>query len=175
MISAVLLAAALSFQQPDLRDVESVNKLLASLRAADPAVCELAGRSLTNYGGFWDSDVPMPQPMPMPMPTPTPMPRAGGGIDIPSPHVGRLGRNELDPQVLQAFRSALKDPSRCIRNIAARMVARAKPAWAAAEFGGLVKQADAGLRETGLLGLGELEDPQTMSVMCQRYAPSARR
>ena len=67
--------------------------------------------------------------------------------------------------MLQAFRGALKDSSRCVRHIAARMVARARPAWAAADFGALAKDADAGLRETGLLGLGELEDPATLGVI----------
>ena len=35
---AVLLAAALAAQQPDLRDAAAVNTLLASLRTADPMV-----------------------------------------------------------------------------------------------------------------------------------------
>ena len=163
MTTAVLLTAALAVQQPDLRDAESVARLLASLRTADPAVCELAGRSLTNFGGWWSGD--LPTPMPIPMPTPMPMPHAGGGIDIRSPSLGARGGTELDPQVLQAFRGALKDSSRCVRHIAARMVARARPTWAAAEFGALAKDADAGFRETGLVGLGELEDPATMGVI----------
>ena len=98
------------------------------------------------------------------MPMPTPMPRAGGGIDVHTPPL-HPGGTELDPQVLQAFRGALKDSSRCVRHIAARMVARARPAWAASEFGGLAKDADAGFRETAFVGLGALEDPQTIGVM----------
>jgi hypothetical protein len=40
---------------------------LAQLRAADSTVCELAGRSLTNFGGWgWFDGVDNP-----PMPTPT--------------------------------------------------------------------------------------------------------
>jgi hypothetical protein len=35
---AILLAAALAAQQPDFRDADTVNRLLASLRTADPAV-----------------------------------------------------------------------------------------------------------------------------------------
>ena len=83
MTTALLLTAALAIQQPDLGDAESVSRLLASLRAADPAVCELAGRSLTNFGGWWNGD--LPTPMPVPMPTPMPMPHSGGGIDIRTP------------------------------------------------------------------------------------------
>lgn len=36
-MTAVLLAAALAAQQPDLRNAGAVNNLLASLRTADPA------------------------------------------------------------------------------------------------------------------------------------------
>ena len=82
MTTALLLTAVLAVQQPDLQDAESVIRLLASLRTADPSVCELAGRSLTNGGGWWDGDLPVP--MPMPMPTPAPMPWAGRGVRVPS-------------------------------------------------------------------------------------------
>ena len=87
MTIALLLAAAISAQQPDLRDPEAVLALLASLRKADPAVCELAGRSLSNFGGYWDGELAVPRPMPMPMPMP--MPWAGGGISVRSPARGR--------------------------------------------------------------------------------------
>ena len=74
IMTAVLVAAALAAQQPDLRDATAVNNLLASLRAADPAVCEMAGRTLTNQWG-WGGDLtdgPMPAPMPTPMPCRSP-------------------------------------------------------------------------------------------------------
>jgi hypothetical protein len=48
-----LLAVAVTTQAPHLRDSASVAQLLASLRTADVAVCELAGRALTNFGGWW--------------------------------------------------------------------------------------------------------------------------
>ena len=50
-MTAVLLAAALAVQHADLRDADSVGRLLTSLRAADPAVCEMAGRTVTNSWG----------------------------------------------------------------------------------------------------------------------------
>src|SRR5262245_17380183 len=164
-MTALFIAAALVVQQPDLRSAESVTPLLAALRSADPAVCDLAGRSLTNgWGWSGDPDVPMPTPMPTPTPTPTPMPRAGG-LDVRLPRLGVRGARDLDPQVLAVFRSALKDPNRCVRSIAARMVARARPSWAATDLSALAKDASPDLRETGLLGLGGLEDPQTIGVM----------
>ena len=166
-MTAVLLAAALAVQQPDLRDAESVTRLLASLRAADPAVCELAGRTLTNHWGWMGDagDEPMPAPMPMPMPAPMPMPFAGRGPGISGPNVSYRAGHGARAQVLAAFRTALRDQSRCVRRIAARMVAREQPTWASTEFGAMAKDADAGLRETGMLGLGELEDPRTIGAM----------
>jgi hypothetical protein len=165
-MTALLLAAALAAQQPDLRDATAVTTLLASLRAADPAVCEMAGRTLATQWG-WGGDLgdePMPEPMPTPMPVPVPMPFAGGpGIN--GPHVSHRTGGRMDAKVLAVFRTALRDQSRCVRRIAARMVAREEPAWAASEFNTLVKDADAGLREIGLLGLGELEDPRTFDAI----------
>ena len=52
-MSVILLAAVLAVQSSDLRDADAVARLLGSLRTADPAVCELAGRSITNYGGWF--------------------------------------------------------------------------------------------------------------------------
>ena len=165
-MTALFLAAALAAQQPVLRDAAAVNSLLASLRIADPAVCEMAGRTLTNQWG-WGSesgDEPMPEPM-QPMPVPMPMPFASGGLNIAGPNVGRRGGIALDAKVVAIFRTALRDQSRCVRRIAARMVAREQPTWAASEFGALAKDDDAGLREIGLLGLGELEDARTIGAM----------
>src|SRR2546425_11922123 len=61
------------------RDSAEVVRLLTSLRNADSAVCELAGRALTDMGGLRHGAWDVPMPMPMPMPMPTPMPFAGRG------------------------------------------------------------------------------------------------
>jgi hypothetical protein len=75
-MTALLLAAALAARQPDIRDAEAVNRLLASLRTADSAVCELDGRTIGNSWG-WGSDADLAdEPMPTPMPVPMPMPFA---------------------------------------------------------------------------------------------------
>src|SRR5687767_1580593 len=147
-MTALFLAAALATQQPVLRDAGAVNTLLASLRTADPSVCEMAGRTLTNqwsWGGDL-SDEPMPEPMPTPMPVPMPMPFASGGLRIAGPNFGHRGAKALDANAVAVFRTALRDESRCVRRIAARMVAREQPSWAASEFAALIKDADAGVR-----------------------------
>jgi hypothetical protein len=91
---AVLLAAALAAQQPDLRDAGAVTSLLTSLRTADPAVCEMAGRTLANqwgWGSYGDlAAEPMPAPMPMPMPVPRCRCRGGPGFGPISYRGGQL-------------------------------------------------------------------------------------
>ena len=178
-MTAVLLAAALAAQQPDLRDAECGQP--PARLAADRAIRRCArwpgARSRTEWGWGGDlADEPMPAPMPTPMPVPMPMPFAGGGPGIAGPERQRhRAGTTLDAKVLAVFRTALRDQSRCVRRIAARMVAREKPTWAASEFGALAKDADAGLREIGLLGLGELEDPRTIGTMTDRPWRSGRR
>src|SRR5688572_33229330 len=116
-MTVFLLAALLAAQQPDLRDAATVTTLLASLRTADPAVCEMAGRTLTNQWG-WAGDVgdePMPAPMPTPMPMP--MPFAGRGPGITGPNVSPRAGTALDAKALAVFRTALRDQSRCVRRI----------------------------------------------------------
>jgi HEAT repeat protein len=169
---AILFAAMLAAQQSDLRNADAVNRLLAALRTADPAVCEMAGRALTNQWGWGANlaDEPMRMPMPTPMPVPMPMPFAGGGPGRSGRNVSYRASTSLDARVLAVFRTALRDQNHCVARIAARMVAREEPTWAAGEFGALAKDADAGVREVGLLGLGELEDPGTMDTMVNRLA-----
>lgn len=154
-MTALFFAAVLAVQQPDLHDADAVARLLASLRAADPAVCALAGRSLTNFGGWggWGGDDSMVAPMPMPVPMPMPFAGRGGAPFAfgPSPRT----RTEMNAGALAAFRAALRDQNHCVRHIAGRVVAREQPTWALAEFTALAKHAEAGFREVGMLGLGE--------------------
>ena len=116
----------------------------------------------------------MPAPMPMPMPVPMPMPFAGRGPGVSGPQISYRAGAALSPQVLAAFRTALRDQSRCVRRIAARMIAREKPAWAPTEFGTLAKDADAGLREVGHAGTrrarGSADDRRDDAALSDRDA-----
>ncbi len=171
MIVAVL-AFAVAMQQPLTRDSAAVARLFTSLRGADSAVCELAGRALTNFGGWWgaNGDLPMPMPMPMPMPIPMPMPFADGGIHV-NPSIHGVGwRRKADAVALGAFRLGLRDSSRCVRHIAARVLGNAKPPWAYQTFTSMAKDSDAGFRETGILGLGELEDIRSLGGLSEALA-----
>src|SRR5215207_10586029 len=108
-MTAVLLAAALAVQPPDLRDAGAVTRLLAMLRTADATMCEMAGRTLTNQWGWgWGGDLadePMPAPMPTPMPVPMPMPMpfAGRGPGIAGPNVSHRAVRAIDATVLAVF------------------------------------------------------------------------
>src|SRR5688572_29473973 len=108
-ITSIFIAAALAAQQPDPRDAGAITNLLASLRAADPAVCEMVGRTLANHLGWGGDlgDVPMPAPMPMPMPVPMPF----GGPGISGPNLSGRADTALDPKVLAVLRAALRDQS----------------------------------------------------------------
>jgi hypothetical protein len=137
-------------------------------------VCELAGRTIGNQWG-WGSDADLAdEPMPTPMPVPMPMPLADRDHDISGPKVRHRAGKTLDAKVLAVFRTALRDQSRCVRRIAARMVAREESTWAASEFGALAQDADAGIRAIGMPGLGELKDPKTIGDDDRRAQRSGR-
>ncbi len=160
------LLGLLVLQTPVTLDSAEVARVLVQLKASDSTVCELAGQSLTNYGGFWNrsrSDIPMPRPMPTPMP----MPGGGGGGPAHVMHdVMRAHRFEgRDAAVLGAFRAVIRDDNRCVRNIAARVLGNAGDAGAYDLFAGLLRDSRPGLRETGALGLGELEDVRAINPL----------
>src|SRR5213078_1289636 len=144
-------------------DSATVTRVLSQLKTSDSTVCALAGEALTNYGGFWgwglsDPGMPMPRPMPTPMPTP-----GGGGVGF---HVDMHQKNhDLDPAVVRAFRGFIRDDNRCIRNISARVLGRQGGSGSYDLFLSLLRDSRADLRETGALGLGELEDSRSITPL----------
>ena len=126
----LLTATGLAAQQPPnpARDSSHVARVLALLETSDSTVCELAGQAISNAWGFsWEPRL-LPTPMPMPMPTPMPMPMAHLGA---RPHVRvhvHRGPHWYGEEAgwLGAFRAVLRDDNRCVRNIAARVLGRAR-------------------------------------------------
>src|SRR5438034_7173754 len=160
LLVATRLAAQRALDAP--MDSGAVARVLGLRKTADSTVCELAGQAISNSWGFpWEPRL-FPTPMPMPMPTPMPMPMAlRMGIRVPHVRVHvRHGPAWYggDAAVSGAFRAVLRDDSRCVRNIAARVLGRARSAASYDAFLALLGDASPGLRETGALGLGELED-----------------
>lgn len=137
-MTSLLLAALLASQPADLRATSTPSRACSPRCVADPAVCELAPADHQRLGWGWmgNGDDPMPRPMPTPMPTPMPMPFAGRGAGRSAPRTARASSG-WDARVVDAFRPALRDNSRCVRRIAARVVGRAHPSWAPQEFAAL--------------------------------------
>src|SRR5213592_1209179 len=167
MIAQLIAAALVIVQTRPALDSATVTRILDQLKATDSTVCALAGEALTGYSGWgWENwgYTDQVMPMPEPTPTPTPMPRGGDG-EIPV-HMDMHGRShDLDPGVLRAFRAVIRDDNRCVRNIAARVLGNHGGSATYALFLGLLRDSRAELRETGALGLGELEDSRAISPL----------
>ena len=143
-------------------DSATVTRVLNQLKTTDSTVCALAGEALTNYGGFWGHAFADPgMPMPQPMPTPMPMPGGAGGMHVDMHET----RHETDPAVLRAFRAFIRDDNRCVRNIGARVLGNHRGSESYNLFIGMLKDARADFRETGALGLGELEDSRAINPL----------
>src|SRR2546430_9386014 len=141
-------------------------RILNQLKVSDSAVCALAAEALTTSGGFWGhtfADPGMPMPQPMPTPTPMPMP-GGGGIGDFNVNMHESNRH-MDPAVLRAFRAFIRDDNRCVRNIAARVLGDHGGSASYDLFLGLLRDSRADLRETGALGLGELQDSRAIGPL----------
>src|SRR2546422_3554576 len=95
------------------------------------------------------------------------MPRGGGGGDGEIPvHMGTHGRShDLDPGVLRAFRAVIRDDNSCVRNIAACVLGNHGGSASSELFLGLLRASRPDLRETGALGLGELEDSRAIGPL----------
>src|SRR2546423_12302777 len=163
----LLTATGLAAQQPPdpARDSSHVARVLALLKTSDSTVCELAGQSISNaWGVFWEPRF-LPNPMPMPMPTPMPMPMATHRGTRPHVRVQvHRGPHRYGEEAggLGAFRAVLRDDNRCVRNIAARVLGRARTPESYDAFLTLLRDPNPGLRETGALGLGELDDRRAL-------------
>jgi len=173
MIAPLLATLLLVVQNRPPLDSATVTRVLNHLKTSDSTVCALAGEALTNYGGFWGHAFADPG-MPMPQPMPTPMPMPGGGARVV--HVNmHENTHEMDPAVLHAFRAFIRDDNRCVRNIAARVLGNHRGSESYNLFIGMLKDARADFRETGALGLGELEDSRAINpLVAPLKRPSVR-
>src|SRR6266850_177805 len=171
MIAPLFASLLLVVQNRPPLDSATVTRVLNQLKASDSTVCALAGEALTNYGGFWGHAFADPgMPMPQPMPTPMPMPGGGPGevhIDM------HESTHDMDPAVLRAFRTVIRDDNRCVRNIAARVLGNHGGSESYNLFIGMLKDARADFRETGALGLGEREDSRAISPLSDALSGDA--
>ena len=163
----LLTATGLAAQQaPDApRDSSHLARVLTLLKTSDSTVCELAAQAISNSWDFSGEPRRLPTPMQMPMPTPMPMPMAMhiGNRPHVRVHVHR-GPHWYGEEAggLGAFRAVLRDDNRCVRNVAARVLGRARSPESYDAFLALLRDPNPGLRETGALGLGELDDRRAL-------------
>src|SRR5216683_2441590 len=144
-------ALAVAAQRPSI-DSSAVARVLTLLKAADSTVCELAAQTVGNSWGMrWESDL-LPTPMPMPMMMH--LNRRAHHLRVHVRH-GWVWRGD-DSATLGAFRAVLRDEGRCVRNLAARVLGRARAAGSYDAFLGLLGDTSPGLRETGALGPSEI-------------------
>src|SRR5256884_7297988 len=143
-------ANALAAQQPpDARaDSARVARVLALLETSDSTVCELGAQAISNAWAWSWQPQPFATPMPLPMPAPMPMPRMRQGH---GPHARvrinhGAGWHGTDSAAFGAFRAVLRDDSRCVRNIAARVLGRAGAPGSYDAFVALLREAAPGLR-----------------------------
>src|SRR3989442_8059296 len=163
MIAPLLASLLLVAKTRPAFDSATVTRVLNQLKASDSSVCALAGEAPTNFGGFRGHRFADPgMPMPQPMPTPMPMPGGGGGGFHVNMHENT---RDMDPAVLRAFRAVIRDDNRCVRNIAARVLGNRGGSESYGLFTGMLKDARADFRETGALGLGELQDSRAINPL----------
>src|SRR5947208_3693502 len=147
LLVATRLAAQRALDAP--MDSSAVARVLALLKTSDSTVCDLAGQAISNSWGFPGEPRLLPTPMPMPMPTPMPMPMAMR-MGIRVPHIRVHVRHGPawyggDAAVSGAFRAVLRDDNRCVRNIAARVLGRARAPASYDAFLALLEDASPGL------------------------------
>src|SRR6266511_2275587 len=174
MIAPLIASLLLGLQNQPPLDSATVARVLGQLRTSDSAVCALAGQAVTKYRGGWrwshsSAGMAMPRRLPTAMPMPGGGGGAGGGV-----HVDFHERNhDLDPAVLRAFRAVVRDENRCIRNIAVRVLGRHGGSGTYDLFLSLLRDSRTDLRESGALGLGELEDSRAISPLSDALGADA--
>ena len=77
----------------------------------------------------------------------------------------RENARDMDPAVLRAFRTVIRDDNRCVRNIAARVLGNHGGSESYGLFISMLKDARGDFRETGALGLGEMEDARAITPL----------
>jgi HEAT repeat protein len=131
--------------------------LLATVRGADPVVCELAVRAVDGRHG-WSSTADELTGVGA---TLTPLQRAtiqwavDGGDEDERP----------DPATVEPLAAALRDPDPCVRRMAALKLGRSGHPRAIAALTTALGGAEPELRAVGALGLGYAEDPRSIEPL----------
>jgi len=130
--------------------------LLATVRGADPVVCELAVRAVDGRHG-WSSTMDELVGVGAPL---TPLQRA-------TVHWAVQGQDRPpgDEAAIDPLAAGLRDPDPCVRRMAALKLGRMRDPRGISELRAALAAPDPGLRAAGALGLGYAEDPATIGEL----------
>lgn len=132
--------------------------LLATVRGADPVVCELAVRAVDGRHG-WSSTVDELVGVGAPL---SPLQRATVRWAI---HDRNTGPGDRDPAAIDPLAAGLRDADPCVRRMAALKLGRMRQPRAVSALLAALAAPDPGLRAAGALGLGYAEDAATIGEL----------
>ena len=132
--------------------------LLATVRGADPVVCELAVRAVDGRHG-WSSTADELAGVGA---TLSPLQRATIQWAVDD---GDDAGEGADPVVVEPLAAALRDPDACVRRMAALKLGRTAHPRAVEALTAALAGAEPGLRAVGALGLGYAEDPASIEPL----------
>ena len=134
--------------------------LLATVRGADPVVCELAVRAVDGRHG-WSSTADELAGVGA---TLTPLQRATIQWAVDDDEDG------ADPAAVEPLAVALRDPDPCVRRMAALKLGRTRHPRAVTALTAALAGGEPELRAVGALGLGYAEDPAAIDALGRALA-----
>lgn len=132
--------------------------LLATVRGADPVVCELAVRAVDGRHG-WSSTRDELVGVGAPL---NPLQRATVQWAVQD-----RDRTAGDAAAIDPLAAGLREPDPCVRRMAALKLGRMRDPRAISELRAALAAPDPGLRAAGALGLGYAEDPATIGELAE--------
>ena len=148
--------AALRPIVPD--DTTSLMRLLRSVRAADPLLCEMAVRNADMHG-WWSNWGPI----------------SGDPLELDSASAATIRwiQNEHnDPRLVAPLTAALRDPDGCVRRLAGSFLGRVQHPSARAALVSALDDANASTRASAAIGLGLGEHRAAVQSLIARLRDS---
>lgn len=143
--------------EPSVRSDTLALALLATVRGADPVVCELAVRAVDGRHG-WSSTVDELVGVGAPL---SPLQRATVQWAVEDDEKAV----SADAAAIVPLTAGLRDPDPCVRRMAALKLGRTRHPRGIAALRSALDAPDPGLRAAGALGLGYAEDPAAIGAL----------
>jgi HEAT repeat protein len=137
-------------------DTAAVARVLAIVRGADPLICEMTARAADGNGSWFSHG------------------SVGGDAlmmdSAASAILGWVQRTHNDPALVPTLRVGMRDNDRCVRRIAASLLARVRHPLAVTAMTEALDDAQAGTREVAALGVGMAEAREAAGALTRRLA-----